>query len=137
MARSMRGCLTARSQQEGIEEPMEDPQQEDQPDITGGNDMEDYNLDEDYEGTEPKVKQSAQEQKEVDPDAEYANIEISQDGTLCKRMMPQEQYMGILWVHRAQDLKLLPQSFRICMPDLDLASSSQVVCQRAETRQYQ
>ena len=55
----MRGCPTARSQQEGIEEPERDPQQEDQPDATEGKDIADYNPDVGYEGSEPKVKQSA------------------------------------------------------------------------------
>ena len=92
MSRPVRGCPTARSQQEGTEEPERDPQQEDQLDATEGKDIADYNLDIDYEVSEPKVKQSAQKQMEVDPDAEYAEIEIPQDGTLCQRMMPQEQY---------------------------------------------
>ena len=64
--------ITAR----GTEEPERDPQQKDQPDTTGGKVITDYNLDIDYEGSEPKAKQSAPEQREVDPDAEYANMEI-------------------------------------------------------------
>ena len=107
MARLVRGRPTARSQQEGIEEPERDPQQEDQPDATGGKDIADYNPDIDYEGSEPKVKQSAQEQREVDPDAEYAEMEIPQDGTLHQRMMPWEQYMGILWVHTARGPEIM------------------------------
>ena len=107
MARPVRGCPTARSQQEGIEEPKRDPQQEDQPDATEGKDIAGYDLDVDYEGSEPEVKQSAQEQKEVDPDAEYAEMEIPQDGILRKRMMPQDQYMGILRVHRAQGPEIM------------------------------
>ena len=75
-ARLVRGAPIARSQQEGIEESERDPEQEDQTNATGGKDIEDYNLDVDYEGSEPKVKQSALEQREVDPDAEYANMEI-------------------------------------------------------------
>ena len=101
MARLVRGCPTDRSQQEGIEEPERDPQQEDQQDATGGEDIADYDPDVDYEGSEPEVEQSAEEQREVDPDAEYPETEIPRDGTLCQRMMPWEQYMGILWVHRA------------------------------------
>ena len=101
MARPVRGCPTARSQQEHIEEPERDPQQEDQQDATEDKDIADYNQDVDYEGSEPEVEQSAQEQREVDPDAEFAEMEIPQDGTLHQRMMPQEQYMGILRVHRA------------------------------------
>ena len=76
MARLLRGCPTARSQEEGIEEPERDSQQEDQPDATAGEDIVDYNPDLDYDGSEPEVEQSAQEQREVDPDAEYANMEI-------------------------------------------------------------
>ena len=55
MARLVRGCPTARSQQVGIEEPERDSQQEDQPDATGGKDIADYDLDINYEGSEPKV----------------------------------------------------------------------------------
>ena len=55
MARLMRGRPTARSQQKGVEKPESDPQQEDQPDTIGGNDIADYGLDVDYEGSEPKV----------------------------------------------------------------------------------
>ena len=101
MARPLRECLTARSQQEGIEELERNPQQEDQQDATGGEDISDYNLDVDYEGSEPKVEQSAQEQREVEPDREYVNMEIPQDGTFHQRMMPGDEYIVILWVHRA------------------------------------
>ena len=101
MDRPVRGCPTARSQQEGVEEPEWDPHQEDQPDATEGKDIADYNPDVGYERSEAKVEQSAQEQREVDPDAEYVNMEIPQEGTFHQRMMPWEQYMGIVWVHRA------------------------------------
>ena len=63
MARLVMGQPTARSQQEGIKEPERDAQQEDQPDATGDEDIEDYNSDVDYEGSEPGVKQSVQEHK--------------------------------------------------------------------------
>ena len=74
------GCPTARSQQE----PEGDPQQEDQPDVTEGKDIADYDPDVDYEGSEPKVKQSAQEQREDDPDTEYVGMEIPQDGPFIR-----------------------------------------------------
>ena len=54
MARPVRGCPTARSQQEGIEEPERDPQLEDQPDATEGEDIADCNPDVGYEGSNPK-----------------------------------------------------------------------------------
>ena len=76
MARSVKGCPTARPQQDCIEEPERDPQQEDQPDAIGDKDIADYNLDVDYEGSEPEVEQSAQEEREVDPDAEFAKMAI-------------------------------------------------------------
>ena len=101
MARPVRGCPTARPQREGTEEPERDPQQEDQQDATEGKDIADYNLDVDYVGSEPKIEPVAQDERGVDPDAEYANMKIPCDGTLRQRMMPWEQYMGILWVHRA------------------------------------
>ena len=76
MTRLMRGCPTARSQKEGVEVPERDPQQEDQPDATEGRDMEEYNLDVVHEESEPRVKQSAPEQRDIHPDAEHANMEI-------------------------------------------------------------
>ena len=100
MARLVRGCSSARLQQERTEEPERDPQQEDQPDTIGGEDIEDYDPDVDFEGSEPEVEQSAPEQREVDPDAVHANMEIPPIWTLHQRMMPWEQYMGILQVHR-------------------------------------
>ena len=60
---SKKGCPTARSRQEGAEQYERDLQQEDQPDTTVGEDIEDYNLDVDYDGSEPEVEQSAQEQR--------------------------------------------------------------------------
>ena len=76
MARPLSGRPTARSQQEGVEEHERDPQQGEQPDATGGKDIADYDPDIDCEGPEPEVEQSAQEQREVDPDAEFAEMEI-------------------------------------------------------------
>ena len=69
--------------------------------------MADYDLDIDYEGSEPDIKQSAQEHREVDPDAEFAEMDIPCDGTLCQRMMPWEQHMGILQVHKVQGSKII------------------------------
>ena len=84
-----------------------DPQEEDWFDAAESKDTADYNLDIDYVGSEPEVEPVAQDEREVDPDSEYVNMEISQDGTLGQRMMPQEQYMGILWVHRAQGPEIM------------------------------
>ena len=81
--------------------PKRDPQQEEQPDTPEGKVIADYNLDIDYEGSEPKVESVAQDEREVDSDAEYAKMEMSRDGTLHQRMMPWEQYMGIQWAHKA------------------------------------
>ena len=96
MARLVRGHPTTRSQQEGAEESERDSQQEDQSDTTESKDVADYNLDIDYEGSEPKVEPVAHVEREVNPDAEYANMEIPHSGTLGQRMMPQKQYEGIL-----------------------------------------
>ena len=77
-------CISGwQHQQEGIEEPERDPQQEDQPDTTGGKDIADYDQDIDNEGSEHEREQSAQEQREVDLNAEFVEMEIPQDGTLC------------------------------------------------------
>ena len=53
MARSLMGYPTARSQQECTEEPERDSQQEDQPDTTVSKDIENYDLDVDFEGSGP------------------------------------------------------------------------------------
>ena len=101
MARLVRGHSTPKPQQEGTEEPESDPHQEEQPDAVEDKVIADYNPDIDYKGLEPKVEPVTQEQWEVDSDAEYAGMEVPQDGTFCQRMMPLERYMGILWVHKA------------------------------------
>ena len=101
MARPVRGRPTARSQQEGIEEPDRDPQQEDQLDAAEGKGIADYDPDVDNVGSEPKVEPVAQDEREFDPDAEYVEMEIPQDGTPHQRIMPWDQHMGILQVHRA------------------------------------
>ena len=62
-----------RSQQEGAEEPETNssvPQQEGQSDAKEGEVIADYDLDIDYEGSDPKNKLVAQAEKEEDPDAE-------------------------------------------------------------------
>ena len=59
----------------------------------------DYDLDVDYVGSEPKVEPVAQVEREVDPNTEYAKMEIPHCWTLCQRMMLWEQYMGILGVN--------------------------------------
>ena len=102
MARPVRGHLIPRLQLEGVTEPKRDPQQEEQPDTAEGEVIADYNLDADYERSEPKVEPDAPEQKEEDPNAKYANMKMPRDGTLHQKMMTQETYMGILWVHKAQ-----------------------------------
>ena len=79
MARIMRGCTTAWSQQEGTEELKTNPivpEKEEQADAIEGEDIADYNPDVDYEGSESKIEPVAQEEKEENSDAEYANMEI-------------------------------------------------------------
>ena len=102
MARPVRACPTARSQQEGAEEPERDPQQENQPDATEGKNIADCNPDIGFEGSEPKVEPVAQDQRAIDPDAEYAKMKAPHDGTLSQRMMPWDKYMGIMQVHKVQ-----------------------------------
>ena len=63
MARTIRGCLITRSQQEGEEQPDEDPQQEGQLDATEGKDIADFNPGVDYEGSEPEVEPVVQVNK--------------------------------------------------------------------------
>ena len=107
MARLVRGCPITRQHQEDAEEPEQNPQQEDQSDATEGKDIADYNLDVDYEGSEPEVEPVTQVEREISSDAEYANREIPHEGSLCQRMMPQAQYKGILWVHRAEGPEIM------------------------------
>ena len=66
--------------------------QEEQTDAAKGKVIADYNPYINYEGSEPKVKPNAQEQWEVDPDAEYAKMGISRDGSLHRKMMPLDLY---------------------------------------------
>ena len=101
MARPVRGHLTPRPQQEGMEEPVRDPQQEEQSDATEGEVIADYGPDVDYEGSVPKVEPDAQDQRKVDSDAEYAKMKMPREETLHQRIMPWETYTGILWVHKA------------------------------------
>ena len=82
-----------------MEEPVRDPQQEEQSDATEDKVIANYTLDIDCERSEPNVEPDAQEQMEVDSDAEYAKMEMPREGTLCQRMMPWEMYMGI-WAHK-------------------------------------
>ena len=95
MARLVRGC-----QQIGCNERY--PQWEEQPDTGKGKGIGNYNPNIDYEGIELGNEPVIQEQREVDSDAEYAKIEMPQNGTLHKRMMSWDVYMGILWVQREQ-----------------------------------
>ena len=98
----MKGCLTARSQPEGTEQPETDPgvlQQEKQPDAAEGNVITDYDLDVDYEGSDPQNKPDSQEEKEENSDAEYAKMEIPHDETVCQRMMHCNILQRIQHVH--------------------------------------
>ena len=55
-----------------------------------------------YLGSESKVEPVVQDEREVDPDTECANMYNPHDGTLHQRLMPWKQYKGILWVQRVQ-----------------------------------
>ena len=136
MAMPVRECQTARSQQEGTDESERDPQQEDQLDTAEGKDTADYDQDVDYEGSEPKVKTVAQDERDVDPDAEYAEMEILHDETLHQRMVFLEQCMEILRIHRAQGPQIMASKLQDMYIQLGFSpESSQVACQRARTRQ--
>ena len=72
------------SQQGGTEEPETNvsvPQQEEQPDAAEGEVIVDNDPDVYYEGSEPEIEPVAQEEKEENSDAEYANMEIPQEFT--------------------------------------------------------
>ena len=85
MARLVKGCLIARLQQEDEEEPDKDPQQEGQIDASEGKDIADFNWDVDYEDLEPEAEPVTQVEREVDPNTEYARMEIPSGGTSCQR----------------------------------------------------
>ena len=90
MARLVRGCPTPQPS-EGAGEPETNssvPQQEEQPDASEGKVIVDYDLHIDYERSDPKNEPVAQEKKDENSDAEYANMEVSQAGTFHLRMMP-------------------------------------------------
>ena len=49
-----------------------------------------YNLEVDYEGSVHKNNLVTQEEKEEDPNEEYAIIKIPYAGNFCERMMPSD-----------------------------------------------
>ena len=110
MARPVRGQPTPWPP-EGAEEPDINPQQEEQPDATEGNVVADYNLDVDYEGSEPKNEPVTQEEVEKNSNAEYAKMEVLQDGTFCQRMMPCMFCRGSSRYIENEDLRLWLCSF--------------------------
>ena len=93
MARPVKGGLRSRPQQEGAEGPEQDPQQEDQPDMTEGKDIADYNLDVGYVGSEPKAKHDAQEQRVVDPYSENCENGNAQKWYL----LPEDDVLGTVY----------------------------------------
>ena len=77
-------------QPEGVEKPENipsDPQQEEHPDTAEGKVIACFNLNVNYEGSEPKNETVAQEENEEHSDAEYEKMEIHHAGTFCQRMM--------------------------------------------------
>ena len=78
----------SQSQQEGMEEPRRDPQQGLRPDTTEGKDIAQYKPDVDYKGSEPGIEPGNQEQREDDPDAAYAKMEMPRNGTFHQIMIP-------------------------------------------------
>ena len=77
-------------------------QQEENLDATEGKVIADYNIDIDYEGSEPKNGPDAQEKKERDSDTEYAEIKVSCSGTFHQRMMHCNILQRIQSVHCEQ-----------------------------------
>ena len=75
------------------------PQQEEQTDATEGKVIIDYDLDIDYDGSEPKNEPVAQEEKEENSNAEYVNMEMTCGGTFHQRMMPCNVMQRIQWIH--------------------------------------
>ena len=46
------------------------------------------------------IEPVTQEEKEKDPETEYANMEITQSGTFYQRKIPCDVFKNIEWVHR-------------------------------------
>ena len=104
MTRPVRGCLPPWPL-ESVAEPVTNPsvpQQEKQPDITQNEVIVDYDLDIEYEVSEPKNEPVAQAEEEENSDAEYAHREIPQAGTFCHIMMPHDVLQRIKWIHQKQ-----------------------------------
>ena len=123
----MRGHPTTWPQSGGKVEPetkLNVPQQEGHPDTTEGGDIADYDMDIYYEVSEPDNEQAAQKQREVDPNEEYAKMEMPKSGTLPQRMMPWDMYMGFCGYISCKDLRLGPCGSRICTSSFDLAQPS-------------
>ena len=75
--------------------------QEEHPDATKGREIAGYNPDIDYKWSKPKAMLVAHEQRKVNPDSEYAKLEMPRSETFHQRMLPLDVCMGILWVHKA------------------------------------
>ena len=103
MARPVTGCPISWPQQEDTEELETNhivPQQEEQLDAAEGKVIADYDLDIDYEGSEPKNEPVTQEEKDKDPNAECASMKILCTGTFCQRMILCNVLKSIQWVQR-------------------------------------
>ena len=82
-------------------------QYEEQPDAIEVKVIVDYDLDRDYEGSEPMNEPVAQETKEENPNTEYANMDIPQEGSFHQRMMPRNIMQRIQWVDWEQGLGIM------------------------------
>ena len=103
---TMRRYLTTQSQVEGAGEPETNssvPQQEGLADAIDRKVIIDYDLDIDYEseGSYPEIKPVDQVQEEDGPYAEYAEMEILCQGTLCQRFMSHKVTGAIEHMQRA------------------------------------
>ena len=79
---------------------------------SAGGPVADYDPDEDYEDSEPEVEPVIQVKREVNPDAEFANMDILHKWTLHRRMMPQDLHMRILLLHRVQGPEIMALKFQ-------------------------
>ena len=97
MARTARECPTVLSQAEGTEEPEIDPRQEEKQ-MTQKAKLQEMKIWLQTEGLEPKNETVAQEGKEENSNAEYANMEIPQAWTIYQNMMSCKVVQKIQWV---------------------------------------
>ena len=98
-----------------------DPQQEDQSDATEGKDIADYDLDVDYEGSEPKLSQMLKEKGRLILTQNMQKWRFLMMGPSTRGGCLRNRIRGSCGYRGHEDPRLWPGSSRICTPGLDVA----------------